>query len=874
MIPSKKRLQEKIKQYEKDKASQIQISNYGLDKFPEQLIKSKILLNTITTLDLSSNVIASLPDKIVRLTSLTSINLSRNKFITFPEILCSMIQIKHIRVDNNQINHIPDSICNLVKLSKFNISHNNIRALPEQLSKLSYLEQLETTGNHMHPGYLKVVIAKLRQATQLDLTSLELTALPPSLHQLQNTLERLILTANRITEIHTDIFTLTSLRVLEFRNNQITSIPSQISVLQELEVLGFAENLLTSLPDTFDQLKNLTFLNLSENRFTEIPKEIYNLPQLKELFFNKNFPGLGEIPSEFQVLCKSLQTLHMRGNRIESIQIDFSDFICLKSLNLADNPFDNISATKLFDCKSIQDIDITNTGVSLPIQKITQSILISIFELDLSEMKLSNIPKDLFLCKHIKVLYLHKNNLTEIPNEISKLTELKVLTLSNNQISKLPNEIASLPNLEEIDISENIFTCFPEILSKNLNLKIIKMAKNKIETLCNFENKSNIIEEIYCSDNLIKNFDDFIQFSNLKILHCNQNKISIISSSISKLCNIESIFLNENQIEEISEEIGKCTKIKCLFLQDNQISDIPSNLLQIQSVKLDGNYLSPVLSQIINTPNDEKACSIDLSEMNLYYFPNEILFLSNLTKLDLSNNQIKELTINLSPLKHLKEFSLINNQIENLPDWFNELQSLEILILNKNPIIHFPESICNLQSLKKLCMRDCLLESLPNHSVTLSSLQYFDCSTNKLSNINSSFLCCLHQLKIFKCNRNFFSSFPHYLFLLENLEILEANYNQLEYLSDANFDAVIACKSLKIVRLDENCLVDLPLWLFDGISLEELHWNGNSNLPQYYSMLRNHLLAKFFFFFFFQTKKCKIKFRFNFSRFKNCSTYY
>ena len=96
--------------------------------------------------------------------------------------------------------------------------------------------------------------------------------------------------------------------------------------------------------------------------------------------------------------------------------------------------------------------------------------------MNLSELKLTQIPDSVFTHPELKELYLGpggfvlypplsglkpqirtgiSNHLTGLDNRISKLKNLKVLNLVANQLRELPDSITELKNLEDLDLSLN-----------------------------------------------------------------------------------------------------------------------------------------------------------------------------------------------------------------------------------------------------------------------------------------------------------------------------------------------------------------------------------------------------------------------------------
>ena len=838
---SKKRVQETLRQWEKEKGAVISFSNMGLEKLSEQIIKHKACYGIVTELDLSSNRLSVIPEKIVRFTALKSINLSRNKFMVFPEVLCTMTTLRTIKIDHNFLNYIPSSIGSLKHLSRFNFSHNNISSLPEELGRLQFLDHLESTNNPLPSYFLKIIIARLKNHPELDLTNQELTALPGGILRLQEHLTKLTLTANRLSEFHSDFLELKQLKVLELRNNQICAIPASVSLLSNLEILGLSDNLITHLPDQLSELKKLSLLNISGNHISAFPIPVTNIPNLEELFINKNFPGIDIIPAELEKL-KNLTTLHVRGNRIKTINVKFSSFPKLKALFLSGNPLCQLDVMDIGICSQLQDIDLSDTKLSIEIQRISSSIARKTDELNLANLSLKSPPLELIYLNQLIVLYLHKNELKEFPSSIIKMENLKILNLSNNQISNIPNSICKLNHLESLDISNNLINEFPIEIISCISLKILNCASNTISDIPNNINELINIEELYLSNNKISSLEFVLLLNNLRILHINQNNISEIPNSIGNLKNLKEIYIGDNEICELPISLANCP-LECIQANNNCISEIPDSLFFIPSLRLSGNYLSQSLTTILDV-KATKNKTIDLSEMSLKIIPSGLLQLTFITNLNLSGNLFEDLNIEFSCLSLLNSLNLSHNQLKNLPDWISKL-SIEYLWLDSNPFDELPNIILKLDKLKLLSIRNCTIKKLPNDIISnLNEIEIFDCTGNQISEFKEKFFISMEKLKHLKCGNNLLRELPHIIFVRESLEVLEIQRNQLERLSAEPFNTIVGCKKLRDVNVSFNSLVELPVWLFNDCSLESLEWDGNCNLPHYYTELCLQILDK------------------------------
>jgi hypothetical protein len=76
-------------------------------------------------------------------------------------------------------------------------------------------------------------------------------------------------------------------------------------------------------------------------------------------------------------------------------------------------------------------------------------------ELDLSRMKLTEVPEAISLLPWLQKLYLSSNQLTTLPETISSLSQLRELYLFNNQLTAIPESISLLPWLEKLYLSNN-----------------------------------------------------------------------------------------------------------------------------------------------------------------------------------------------------------------------------------------------------------------------------------------------------------------------------------------------------------------------------------------------------------------------------------
>jgi internalin A len=122
---------------------------------------------------------------------------------------------------------------------------------------------------------------------------------------------------------------------LDLSSLGLAQLPPSIGQLESLTTLNLDNNQLTTLPSPIAKLGNLKWLYLSRNKLLQIPPEIGQLHSLIFLYLNNNH--LTELPSEIEKL-RSLQLLDLRRNQLVKLPIEITELGSLEKLYLHDNP--------------------------------------------------------------------------------------------------------------------------------------------------------------------------------------------------------------------------------------------------------------------------------------------------------------------------------------------------------------------------------------------------------------------------------------------------------------------------------------------------------------------------------------------------------
>ena len=196
----------------------------------------------------------------------------------------------------------------------------------------------------------------------------------------------------------------------------------------------------------------------------------------------------------------------------------------------------------------------------------------------------------------------------------------------------------------------------------------------------------------------------------------------------------------------------------------------------------------------------------------------------NISKLDLSNQNLKEIPKEIFALKNLKKLILRNNQIKIIPSDIERLKRLETLDLSGNNISNFYAKICSLTNLKIL--------NLNNNKI--KKVRELDISNNSISVIDNN----IHHLKSLRklwINNLPLKTFPLDLYLPKSLVCLYA-------FSKSNNFFELDQTYLKLSLKKGNCLNYLNSYEFD---LETDSINSNKEMEMVKEIKKNKVFISY-----------------------------
>ncbi|NER38074.1 MAG: hypothetical protein F6J93_29640 [Oscillatoria sp. SIO1A7] len=308
-------------------------------------------------------------------------------------------------------------------------------------------------------------------------------------------------------------------------------------------------------------------------------------------------------------------------------------------------------------------------------------------ELDLANIRLTELPEEIANLTQLQVLYLSGNKLQYLPDAIANLAQLQVLYLHNNQITLLPGALGSLTQLQYLDLSDNQITLLPDAIGSLTQLQYLDLSDNQITLLPDAIGNLTQLQKLYLSENELTLLPDAIgNLTQLQKLYLRNDKLTELPDAIANLTQLQIFDLRYNQITLLPDAIGNLTQLQVFYLIDNKLTLLPDaigNLTELQELYLIDNKLALLPDAIGNLTGLQK---LYLSENELTLLPDRIASLTQLQGLYLGSNQLTELPDGLGKLAELGGLWLQNNRLTDLPASLGGPPKLKELRLDNNPL--------------------------------------------------------------------------------------------------------------------------------------------------------------------------------------------
>lgn len=147
--------------------------------------------------------------------------------------------------------------------------------------------------------------------------------------------------------------------------------------------------------------------------------------------------------------------------------------------------------------------------------------------------------------------------------------------------------------------------------------------------------------------------------------------------------------------------------------------------------------------------NLKAVAEIRLHSKQLTHLPSNVLRMTNLRLLDVSNNRLSLLTSKIERFSELEVLDLSRNRIESLPQEIGELTQLRNLNLKNNQLTQVPSGLVRCQQLEVLNLSGNSLTSVPAELSKLTQLKKLDLRFNRLTSLPRSLSKCKNLQEIY-----------------------------------------------------------------------------------------------------------------------------
>uniref|UniRef100_A0A671RVD0 Leucine-rich repeat-containing protein 40 n=1 Tax=Sinocyclocheilus anshuiensis TaxID=1608454 RepID=A0A671RVD0_9TELE len=301
-------------------------------------------------------------DHLKHLSALSFLELQDNKVKNLPEEITLLQGLERLDLTNNDISSLPCGLGTLPKLKSLALEGNPLRTIRRDLltkgtgELLKYLRsriQEQPDGSLKKepktamtlPSQAKINVHAIKTLKTIISSNFESRILYEVFDEVDDSpVANVNISKNQLTAVPPRILELKdTLADINLGFNKLTTIPVDFSKLKQLVHLDLRNNLLIS--KKMEGLTKMRSVILSFNRFKSFPGVLYLISSLETILISNNQVG-GIDPVQMKTLNR-LSTLDLSNNDIMQVPPELGNCTSLKALMLDGNPFRNPRAAIL-----------------------------------------------------------------------------------------------------------------------------------------------------------------------------------------------------------------------------------------------------------------------------------------------------------------------------------------------------------------------------------------------------------------------------------------------------------------------------------------------------------------------------------------------
>lgn len=564
---------------------------------------------------------------------------------------------------------------------------------------------------------------------------------------------------NQLTALPDEIGFCTSLEELQLSYNKLRMIPQTFSNLTNLKFAALQNNLLELLPTCLGNMPNLHKLAFQNNMWLMPQQEVLSwsaehnmdsklkmsvgmrvwcryqkLPSWRPAHVDVvNEDGTFDLSYTFDRDPQAGLDRETNVERYEEIERDgeTTQHELIKPLSDHERLVDFL--TRLHTCGKKKELDFSGfhmtefldyeAGSGFKAINDAGWYTRGIRKLNLSYNCLSTLPLSVNRLSTLTTLDLKHNALIGLPETLSVLVCLKDVDLSYNRLTVLPCGLGLAAELETIQTHHNPLIAPPvEIIRQGaqkimLYLRGIHMARkdgklnwNKLN-LCTLdtlivmlpEGDAALIQELYLDDNLIVVLNPGVlcELQNLEVLRCCRNYLTVLHPNVGSFCpKLEQVTVDANRLTHLPATLGTLTSLLSLSCDDNPhlMSPPPEVNIMPSSAKI------RYLQEQYKGESDADGRSSDFSDFDLYNFPEALMDMWNVSKMNLSHNNLTHLHPGVCKWQSITVLNLSHNKLVILEANLGLCYTLTELNVSNNALRRVPPEVGNLSLLTSLSM--------------------------------------------------------------------------------------------------------------------------------------------------------------------------